>query len=50
MNGQRNFRERAIVRGLVQTVMLVFLVAAFPMASGPAMAGDDAWFFPVQRR
>ena len=42
MNGQRNFRERTIVRGLVQTVMLVFLVAAFQMASGPAIAGDDA--------
>jgi hypothetical protein len=42
MNGQRNFRGRTIVRGLVQTVMLVFLVAAFQMASGPAVAGDDA--------
>ena len=42
MNGQRKFRGRAIVRGLAQIVLLVFLLAVFQMFSSPARAGDDA--------
>ena len=42
MNGQRKFRGRAIVGGLVQIVLLVFLMVVFQMFSSPAIAADSA--------
>ena len=42
MNGPRKFREWAIVGGLAQIVLLVFLVVAFQMVSSPAIAADSA--------
>jgi len=42
MNGQRKFRGRAIVGGLAQILLLIFLLVVFPMFSIPAIAADSA--------
>ena len=44
MNGQRKFRERAIVGGLAQIVLLVFLVVVFQMFGSPAIAADRSCY------
>ena len=38
MNGQRKLRGQAIVGGLAQLVLLVFLVVVFQIFSSPAIA------------